>query len=101
MDAELPEADRNTIAALALSVPGVVGLHDMRTRSDSEKPIIEMHIEMPPTLPLLKAHDIAEAVMRKVRTAYPSADILVHQDPHGVDEERLDLTIEKDLFSQD
>lgn len=101
MDAELPEADRNTIAALALSVPGVVGLHDMRTRSDSEKQIVEMHIEMPPTLPLAKAHDIAEAVMHKVRTAYPRADILVHQDPQGVVEERLDVEIEKDLFSQD
>lgn len=94
MDAELPEADRAAILRLALSARGVRGAHDLRTRSDSERPIVEIHVEMDGQMTLSAAHDVVEAVEARIRTAYPKADILIHQDPAGVVEDRLDARIE-------
>lgn len=95
MDAELPEADRLAMLSLATATPGVVGVHDLRTRTDSEKAIIEIHIEMDGALSLKKAHDITDDVIARIRAAYPHAEIAAHQDPAGIKEERLDKIIEK------
>ncbi len=95
MDAELPETDRLALFSLAASVPGVLGVHDLRTRSDSERPIIELHIEMDGQINLKDAHRIVEDVTAKIKTAYPKADVLIHQDPAGIEEERLDALIEE------
>lgn len=95
MDAELPEKERLAIVALAKTVPGVMGVHDLRTRTDSGHPIIEIHVEMSPTLTLVQAHDITEAVMAQIDSVYPGADVLIHQDPFGIKEKRLDIVIEK------
>lgn len=95
MDAELPEKEREAIVALAMAVKGVLGVHDLRTRSSGESLIIEAHIEMKKTLSLIESHDIAEAVMAQIEKKYPKADILIHQDPAGVEEQRLDALIEQ------
>ncbi len=95
MDSELPEAERQSILALVLATPGVEGAHDLRTRSDSLRPIIEIHIEMAPSLTLAAAHKISEAAEKRIRKVFPRADILVHQDPSGLKEARLDQIIEK------
>jgi len=95
MDAELPEKDRLKILLLAKEVEGVRGVHDLRTRLDNGRSIIEAHIEMDPQLTLKEAHDIAEAVEAHIEKAFPKADILLHQDPVGVEETRLDAVIEQ------
>jgi len=95
MDAELPENQRTTIIACARSVPGVLGVHDLRTRTVGQHSVIEAHVEMEPSLPLFQAHAIAEAVMAAIEKSFPDADILIHQDPAGVKERRLDEAIEK------
>lgn len=95
MDAELPEKERQGIIALAKSVPGVVDVHDLRTRSDGEKLFVEIHVEMNPDISLRAAHDITESVMNVLAKAHNGADVLVHQDPAGLREERLDALIEK------
>lgn len=95
MDEELPDAERTAILALAKEIHGIKGAHDLRTRSDSEHPFIEMHLEMNGSLSLKKAHDIADQVSDRLQKAYPGADVLIHQDPVGVEEEHLDQRIEK------
>lgn len=95
MDAELPEEDRSRILSIASNVQGVLGVHDLRTRSDSGRAIIEIHVEMEDTLSLRAAHDIAEEVEEAIKQAFPGADVLTHQDPKGIVEQRLDIAIEK------
>lgn len=94
MDSELPDSDRETIIALAQGVPGVLGVHDLRTRTDIGRPIVEIHVEMEASITLRQSHDIAEAVMARISAKYPGADILVHQDPAGIKEKRLDEIID-------
>ncbi len=89
MDKELPEEQRQEIRSSALSCEGVLGLHDLRTRRSGALSFVELHVEMEPELPLREAHKIAEAVMEAVRMALPGAQVLVHQDPQGVEEGRL------------
>jgi len=88
MDRELPDEDREKIRELAIQHPQVTGMHDLRTRQSGPDVFIQMHLEMPGDLSLHEAHKIAEAVMYKVEAAYPRAEVLVHEDPHGIEEER-------------
>lgn len=90
MDSELPEAERRRIVDIALGEPGVLGLHDMRTRSSGMNLFIQFHLDMDGNITLTEANAISEAVMYKVENAFPNADVLIHEDPLGVEERRLD-----------
>ena len=91
MDREFPDADRARIRAIAMAHPGVLDLHDMRTRSSGPASFIQLHLEMARDLSLLDAHEIADEVMYEVEAAFPNAEVLVHMDPEGVEERRDDL----------
>ncbi len=88
MDTELPESDRERIRAIANSHPGVMSVHDIRTRSSGTKTFIQFHLEMDGNLTLIDAHIIAETVMGEVERAFPDAEVLIHEDPYGVEERR-------------
>lgn len=88
MDRELPNDDRLTIRTLALADKNVIDLHDLRTRRAGQKIFIEFHLEMDGQLSLIHAHAIAEAAMHRIEKAYPHAEILVHEDPAGIEEKR-------------
>ncbi|WP_419195429.1 cation diffusion facilitator family transporter [Engelhardtia mirabilis] len=90
MDRELPDSDRSRIEDLVRSVPKVQGLHDLRTRAAGASMFIELHLELDPQMRLGEAHHVADEVIARVRSVYPSSDVLVHQDPADVDEHRLD-----------
>lgn len=91
MDRELPEEDRRRIIDLALAHPSVKGLHDLRTRASGPQIFIQGHIEMDGAFSLLKAHDIADEVEAELRQAFPGAEVILHQDPFGIEEERADF----------
>jgi ferrous-iron efflux pump FieF len=88
MDHELPETDRGRIRALALAHPAVIAIHDLRTRSSGTRTFIQFHLEMNGNLTLYEAHAISDAVMDEVESAFPGAEVLIHEDPHGVEEKR-------------
>ncbi|MDJ0893741.1 MAG: cation diffusion facilitator family transporter [Alphaproteobacteria bacterium] len=87
MDRELPDEDRRRIHDLAVAHPEVVDMHDLRTRSAGQQIFIQLHLEMEPTLSLMQAHEIADSVETEIRQAFPDAEVLIHQDPAGVDED--------------
>jgi ferrous-iron efflux pump FieF len=87
MDRELPEAERARIREIALSNPNVRDLHDLRTRSSGRRSFIQVHIEMDGTLTLYSAHAVADEVEAALREAFPGAEVMIHQDPHGLDED--------------
>lgn len=95
MDAEIPEEQRKKIIGIVMSQDGVQGVHDLRTRSDSDRIFIEAHVEMDGELTLHKAHIITERICGSIAAEIPNADVLIHQDPVGIEEFRLDAQIEK------
>lgn len=86
MDRELPDEDRARIREIAQSHEKVLGVHDLRTRSSGQHIFIQLHLEMDGQMSLLRAHETADEVMVKIREAFPNADILIHEDPAGVEE---------------
>jgi ferrous-iron efflux pump FieF len=81
MDRELPPEVDQAIVALALQHEGVLGVHDLRTRQSGMRYHIQLHLEFDDETPLLRAHDIADAVETALRARFPGADVLIHQDP--------------------
>jgi ferrous-iron efflux pump FieF len=88
MDHELSDDERENIRGIALSHPDVVAAHDLRTRVAGPTAFIQIHIEMDGGLSLLRAHEISDEVEAKLRAAYPNAEIIIHQDPEGIEESR-------------
>lgn len=88
MDKELPEEERARIKEIALAHPDVQDIHDMRTRSTGQRKFIQFHLEMSGDITLLEAHSIAEQVMYDIEDEFPNAEVLIHEDPAGIDERR-------------
>jgi ferrous-iron efflux pump FieF len=88
MDQELPDDEREKIRAVAQSHPDVAAAHDLRTRVAGPTAFIQLHLEMDGNMSLLRAHQIADEVEAKLRAAYPNAEIIIHQDPEGIEEPR-------------
>lgn len=83
MDRELPDAARAEIIALMTSDPGVIGVHQLRTRASGPYVHIQMHADLDHNLSLLEAHEVMVAAERRVLEAFPAADIIIHPDPRG------------------
>ena len=91
MDRELPDEDRIRIRDIAMGHPEVLDVHDMRTRTAGPDTFIQLHLELPRHLLLEEAHRISDEVMYRVEAAFPNAEVLIHQDPEGVDERRDEI----------
>jgi len=86
MDHEMPDKDRARIRAIAEAAPEVTAVHDLRTRAAGPTAFIQLHLEMDGAMDLLHAHTISDAVEAQLRGAYPNAEIIIHQDPAGLEE---------------
>jgi ferrous-iron efflux pump FieF len=94
MDREMSDAERDQIKGIAAAVPGVLSIHDLRTRRSGQNTFIQLHLDLPPDMTLRQAHVISDAVEMRIAQAFPGAEVLIHQDPEGVQEPRLDARIE-------
>jgi ferrous-iron efflux pump FieF len=92
MDREFDEADRQRILEIARDHDQVIDAHDLRTRSSGPHRFIQFHLEMDRDLTLWAAHGIADQVEARIHEAFPGADILIHQDPSGLEEEHEPLS---------
>lgn len=91
MDKELPDEERKRIRAIVTGHPEVLGMHDLRTRTSGAHVFIQMHLELDPQMTLIRAHDITDAVTDELMAVYPNAEVIIHEDPEGVDEDRAEF----------
>ncbi|MBL6945453.1 MAG: cation diffusion facilitator family transporter [Rhodospirillales bacterium] len=89
MDRELPDDERERIREVALACDGVLGVHDIRTRSSGTSVFIQLHLVLADNLPLKPAHDLVERVEKVVGDAFPNAEVLIHPDPQSVVPEEI------------
>ena len=85
MDRELPDHDRARIATIVRGHGAVRSLHDLKTRQAGLSTFIQVHLEMDPAMTLAEAHAISDEVERDLMTAFPGADVIIHQDPAGLE----------------
>ena len=88
MDRELSDDEREKIRVIAQSHPEVAAAHDLKTRVAGPTAFIQLQREMDGGLSLARAHQISDEVEVLLRAAYPHAEIMIHQDPEGVEEPR-------------
>lgn len=86
MDRELPDDEREQIRAIAMKHDAVDAVHDLRTRQSGLTYFIQLHLEMDGDMNLLAAHEISDEVELALMEAYPGAEVIIHQDPAGVEE---------------
>ncbi|AEH24019.1 cation diffusion facilitator family transporter [Pyrococcus yayanosii] len=72
------------IEEAALSVPNVLGVHDLRAHYVGSRLHVELHIEVPPMMTLKEAHDISEEVKKKIERLPEVEVAFVHVDIKGV-----------------
>jgi len=77
LDEEEVRAIRNTLKA----VPGVIGLHDLRTRKMADNALVDAHIMVDPKISVSEGHYIAEAARGAVLKSHHVMDVMVHIDP--------------------
>lgn len=89
-DVELSDDIRKKVCRIVMENPFSQGIHDLRTRDLGGAYMFEFHLELDGDLPLSAAHEMTEAVEDNLLDEFPNAQIIIHQDPVGVKEERLD-----------
>ncbi len=93
-DKELSPKIRKKISDIVYSCDKIKGMHDLRTRSLGDVYYFELHLELDGEITLNEAHKLTEEVEQKIAEVYPGCQILIHQDPYGIHEDRLDHQIE-------
>jgi len=88
MDRELPDEERQRIREIVTAHPEVRDLHDLRTRASGPMLFIQLHLELDGGMSLSRAHEISDHVEAELAAAFPGAEVLIHQDPHGLEEPR-------------
>jgi cation diffusion facilitator family transporter len=76
LDEKEVRAIRNTLKA----VPGVMGLHELRTRKMADNALVDAHIIVEPRISVSEGHYIAEAARTAVLKGHHVMDVMVHID---------------------
>lgn len=78
LDAAQVEAIRKTL----LATPGVLGLHELRTRRMAHQALVDAHVQVDARISVSEGHRIAEWARARVLREHPEVlDVLVHIDP--------------------
>src|ERR1700761_1119035 len=85
MDHELPDEERARIRRIAEAHDAVRNVHDLKTRAAGLSTFIQLHLALDPDISLKDAHKVSDAVEQAILKAYPGADVMIHQDPEGLE----------------
>jgi cation diffusion facilitator family transporter len=82
MDEGISDLEVSAIRETVRTTPGVVGLHDLRTRRMAQKILIDAHVQVDGHISVSEGHRIGDEVRRRVLAAHDDVlDMLVHVDP--------------------
>jgi len=82
IDTGLPAEELARLRRTIEDTPGVIGLHDMRTRRMADRVLCDAHVQVSPHITVSEGHRISDAVSCRVPHAHPEVrDVLVHIDP--------------------
>lgn len=90
LDKELSAEIRQRVEEIVANCSFVLGMHDFRTRDLGGLYFFELHLELDGNLSLYEAHRLTDVVEREIEKEFPNSQIIVHQDPAGLEEDRLD-----------
>jgi cation diffusion facilitator family transporter len=72
------------IEPLAAAVPGVLRVHDVRSRGRRDAVFVDLTVHLDGAMTLHQAHDVADRIERELERAHPEiVDVVVHLEPEG------------------
>jgi len=80
-DRAATEEQVSAIAAEILATPGVLGLHELKTRKTGDMILADVHLEIDGNLSVREGHDIAHQARIKVMARHPVLYLMTHVDP--------------------
>lgn len=80
-DRALDEATTADLRTLLLGTPGVLDVHEMRTRKTGDLALVDAHILVDPLISVSEGHYIAETARTRLLTDPRVLDALIHVDP--------------------
>jgi cation diffusion facilitator family transporter len=81
MDRSADAREVDAIRATLADTPGVIGVHDVRTRKMGDLIVVDAHIEVDADITVEAGHDIAVAARRRVLQHHRVLDLMTHVDP--------------------
>lgn len=81
VDKSVDQKTYTAIRTKILETPGVLGLHDLRTRKMGDMVWVEVDIEMDGQLTIEEGHAIAVEARTRVMADLPVLDVMTHFDP--------------------
>jgi cation diffusion facilitator family transporter len=81
IDTSLEGPEVAAIRATLLATPGVMGLHELRTRRMGDRALVDAHVMVEPKLSVSEGHYVAETARARVVKAHRALDVMVHVDP--------------------
>ena len=86
LDRALPVGEQKEVERIIMSFdPKIVGFHNFRTRKIGYQKFIDFHVEIRGEENFSRAHQLTEALIRKIKERFSGADVTVHFDPEGGD----------------
>ena len=90
MDGSVPPDFIAEVTRLAESVEHVEHVHDIRGRRSGQYMIIDLKLDMDPSMTVKESHAVATAVKKLIFAGFPNVgDVMIHINPH--EEEHEDL----------
>ena len=84
MDEALPPAELTRLAeALSRHRPGVLEVHDLRTRRAGAATFIEFHLVVEGRLTVTEAHQLCDELEEEARQIQPGAQVVIHVEPES------------------
>lgn len=82
LDVSLPDEVEERIEATAKTIPGVIELHELKTRREGPGIIMEGHLVLLSDISLKEAHNISKKVEESLRKEFgPETQISLHLEP--------------------
>ena len=89
MDRAVDTDTENRIRTHLLDTPGVLGIHDLKTRKLGDMIWVEVDIEMDGSLSIAEGHEIAVQARARVMENEHVLDVMTHFDPVDAHDPRL------------
>lgn len=82
LEASLPEENEKKIISLVTGVPGILAVHNLRTRRIGNGIAVDLHAKMDGNLTLTEAHEKATAAENAIKRAFGDNTIInIHMEP--------------------
>ncbi len=81
MDRGIDEQEVAAIRRTLVETPGVIGVHDIRTRKMGDMIVVDAHLEVDATISVEAGHDIAVVARQRVMHRHRVLNLMTHVDP--------------------